>query len=936
MRKLLVLPIVVSMFFIDFAASAAVARGTRGARSTSGETTGTAPVAARAAAVRSAKTASTTTAQPAKQNTAVAAARAATRTTPKTTTNVSSAGGNVAARAGAKQKVISMGTKISTATANTIVDQECQNAYFGCMDSFCMLENVTGGRCKCSDKNEEYNGILAEIMKLDQQSYVMQSEGVSLLKMGKSADEVYAMAEEAANKVTTKKTDTSAEKKKLDLSAWNKSYFDDDDEVFEDEDVFALDSDLTSKTGDKLHATAASICTQQIPAQCKASGPMLRMIYVQKIQSDCAAYENSLKQQQLESTQKMQTARQALRDTALEKYQEANKYDLGGCVRAFSSCMQTEETCGEGYLGCVRFAASDNLKNNKNGTVAQQTPINMGYSVITLASTTMDELVSKRVLCGSILEQCVKANENDAVWTAFLKSAAPTIKTAESDAESNLRMNCISEVSQCFQTACKEQMDVNNPDGSFDMCLSNPDLYKSLCKPKLEPCLLATGGTFEKPEDSALWTGLKARLASMKVDACTKEVKDCLLSDERCGKDYSGCIGLSTYQITRLCPADKLTACMENNNNDEDAVYSYVAQVGQGIALNIDNKMYSHCQSALKTAMLTYCGAEDTCPNAQIDENFFKNTMHVRLCKKDGSNCSPDAYSFTSSEVINGEVIPMLTDRVDVSSIFYEVNNNPTAVFGTANTDNGKTFNSVTLGKLVKTLNTAYSNLLKTVESDPKVVYCMSGRAVQGFDKDGWLSGVGEEDKKGRFPNLTDTIRNAIAQNLLNSVLPVYADTQEQVINDEFAAMNQNLNTRINEFVQMTQEKQHTINQNACEQMVTMYGEDYKPRFGTGSSGKRQSTWGAYADYDKSTSVCTITKRRWECDYWLTPYCWRWKTGMEDSSIEAEKKIFMPTVSRASIRENIKGNGLTQDPTKDLKTTTTTQDGRADVVYDEG
>ena len=69
----------------------------------------------------------------------------------------------MAARAGAKQKVINMGTKISAAASNTVVDQECQNAYFGCMDSFCMLENVTGGRCKCSDKNAEYDEMLVQI-----------------------------------------------------------------------------------------------------------------------------------------------------------------------------------------------------------------------------------------------------------------------------------------------------------------------------------------------------------------------------------------------------------------------------------------------------------------------------------------------------------------------------------------------------------------------------------------------------------------------------------------------------------------------------------------------------------------------------------------------------------------------------------------------------
>ena len=948
MRKLVFLSIVVASVLADFGAFGATARGSRSAATKTNVDennagTITAPVSARAA-VRGAKAIPTT--QSISQGAPVSA-RAAVRNASKTTTNVTSdvktsATGAVAARAGAKQKVVNMGTKVAAATANTVVSQECQDAYFGCMDSFCMLENVTGGRCKCSDKNAEYDNILAEIMNLDQQSYVMQTEGVSLLKMGKSADEVYAMAENAASKVSKDKKVEETSKKKLDISAWDKSLFEDDEEFFEDE-TSVLDTDLTSKTGDKLHAIAASTCTQEAPAQCKSSIPMLRMIYVQKIQSDCAAYENSLKQQQMESEQKLQTARQSLRETALEKYQEANKYDLGGCVNAFNACMQQEDVCGNGFLGCVSFAAMDNLKNDTAGTVAKQTTIKGKFSSITLAATTMDELLSKRVLCDNVLNQCVKANENDAVWTAFLKSAAPAIKTAESDAENNLRMNCVKEVSECFQTGCKEQMDANNPDGSYDMCLSNPDLYKSLCKPKLEPCLLATGGTYESPKSSSLWTALLARLSSMKVDACTKEVRDCLLSEDRCGKDYAGCIGLSTYQIGQLCPVEKLTACRDDRKDMKEEerksnIREYVAKVAQGIALNIDNSMLAHCQTALKTAMLTYCGAEDTCPNAAVDENIFKGMMHVELCNTDDyTQCSSDPYFFDKKDLINGKIVPTLKNKVDVAALIYDVANfsqsdnkksNKVMILKTKNTvfsesdgasGDDKTFSGANLDKLKKTLETAFANMVRTVESDPKVSYCMTGRAVQGFDETGWLSGVSEENKKGRFAHLTDTIRNAIAQSLLDSVYPVYFATQDQVLSDEYAAASQNLTNRINEIVAMNMEKQHNYNQKACNALRYIYGNDPEPGFSIGCVyGRKSTTWGAYTDYDKATAVCTVTKRVWNCVHKESGCCWKWDTGIENSSIEDEKHVHLPTISRTSMRDSGEDGGLIENPLKDI------------------
>ena len=865
MRKLVFLPVVTALVLADFGAFGAAARGSRGGATNTGNNASgaTAPVAARAA-VRGAKPVST--AQSVQQSAPVAA-RAATRNTPKTTTSVATntqtaTNGAVAARAGAKQKVINMGTKVATATTNTVVSQECQDAYFGCMDSFCMLENVTGGRCKCSDKNAEYDNLLAEIMKLDQQSYVMQTEGVSLLKMGKSADEVYAMAEDAANKVSKdKKAEEQTNSKKLDLSAWDKNLFEDDEEIFADESV-VLESDLTSKTGDKLHSTAASICTKQVPKQCSASVSMLRMVYVQKIQSDCAAYENSLKQQQLESNQKLQTARQSLRDTALEKYQESNKYDLSGCVRAFNTCMQQEEVCGEGFLGCVTFAAADNLKNNKSGTVAKQATKGV-ISGITLAATTMDELLAKRVYCDNILEQCVAANANDAVWTAFLKSAAPAIKTAESDAESNLRMSCVKDVSECFRTACAEQLDANTEGSSYDMCLSNPDLYKYFCKPKLEPCLLATGGTYDSPESSSLWTALLARLASMKADACTQEVKDCLLSEDRCGKDYAGCIGLSTYDIGQLCPTDKLTACRDDRKNLsgtklENDIRDYVAKVAQGIALNIDNSMLAQCQSALKTAMLTYCGAETECPNAMVDESIFDGILKVKFCKVgDGdqasttSNCYTDLAMIPESEDIS-KYQAMLVNKIDISQLQYAVDNvdkrsstkssksdslfdfNSSKASDTNKAD--MTYSNDELKKLQTVLNNNYKTIIDAIESDPKVTACMSGRQVQGFNENNINSGASQ-----RYPNLTQNVRSIIAKAVIADVPKLYLQKEAEISSGDLASMQAKQENLIKEQFNTIKSQQDGVNLQVCmSHLDENGGNDITP------------------EYDPETAICEL------------------------------------------------------------------------------
>lgn len=874
MRKLFVLPMVLAVFFADFGAFGATARGGRGNSNATNATS--APVTARAA-VRGAKTASTTAAQPTKQNAPVAA-RAATRNTPKTT---ASAGGAVAARAGAKQKVINMGTKIAGATTNTTVDQECQNAFFGCMDSFCMLDNISGGRCQCSDKNAEHETLLAAIMEMDEQSQVLQTEGVSLLKMGKSADEVYAMAEQAAKKVGVdgknkdKKQDS---KKSLDLSAWNNDLFADVDIEIGEEDV-DIGADIKNKKGDSLQTAVAKICVGQVPDKCKGAINMLRPMYTQKITSDCAAFGNSLKQQQMESNQKLLAAKQALRDTALEKYNEANRYDLGECVREYTSCMQQEDVCGDGFLGCVTFAAVDNMQSNSSGKVAKQTTIKGTYSSFTLAASTMEQLMSKRVMCDSVLEQCV--NVQSRVWDSFLKNAAPLIKVAESNAESDLRMNCIDTVSKCFQKACKEQMDPNDPDGSYDGCLNNPDMYKSLCKVQLEPCLLATGGTYDKPEGSSLWESLKARLNSMKVDACTQEVRDCLLSEDRCGKDYAGCIGLSTYEIGNLCPSEKLTACVDktsSSNDPETALRDYVARVAQGLALNIDNSMLTQCQTALSQAMIKYCGDEESCPMAKIDDSLFKGVMSAELCV--GGNCQLDPGVFSYDDLL--KAVPTLKGLVDITQVEFKsadknggasipaprgINKGISADY-VAQTygkyvNNDKT-NNETLNMLEKALNSAFANVASAILSDPKVYYCMYGRSVDGFGgtTEG-TNGTTETGTGGRFPSLATSMLASVETQIKNTVTKVYYDTQDQLMSDQIALINK-MNARISELNQaqteVSNEQQHSINAAACNSFAQK--QDHPSVHGC----NHDTYVSRETSYNRETFTCTIeittTKRK--------------------------------------------------------------------------
>ena len=524
----------------------------------------------------------------------------------------------VSARAASTQKVIGTGTKVASATENVIVSESCRQKYMGCMDSFCMLDNASGGRCICSDKNAELDSILAEIEKLDMQSYQMATFGVEKIEMGAAADSAIA----AANAVADSIINASEEEpeKSLDLSLWDFSFdLDDEDSIFSDG---ANISPIEGKEGDKLYLAAHEICEAQIP-ECSSELSMLQLMYSQQIRSDCTAYENSLKQQKNSSAQKVLAAEKALRDAALEQYQNSNKYDLGQCALQFKNCMITTGGCGEDFSKCASVVASDNTNVNKSTTKGVSTyTIQGSITNIEISASTYDALLSKKPLCDSITNSCVAVREQ--VWDTFLKEAAPQIKSAELIAEDNARQNCIGSISDCFQQACKDNIDPNDPDGSYDMCLTRPETMLSLCKVPLNACGIDASSA-EKAEESQIWDYVLARLASMRVNSCTTAVKECLQSEDRCGEDYSQCIGLDTDTIIRMCPYESLPGCQLVYGEEEirgDAVYDELANMVQGVMLNIDNAMLTECQNAMNEAMIRVCGDTENCDNLTVDENI--------------------------------------------------------------------------------------------------------------------------------------------------------------------------------------------------------------------------------------------------------------------------------------------------------------------------
>ena len=837
MRKRMFLSFLLGFFVVASGADAAPARGNaRGnnAVATQNTASAAAPVTARAGARQKVvgNTGVKTTSAPAASAAAPVSARAGARqkvvgnTGVKTTSApVSSAATPMAARAGATQKVIQTGSKVATATANNAVPQECQDAFYGCMDSFCMLDNASGGRCQCNDRIAELDKVLEDILKLDEQTYVMATEGVERIQMGEAEEQIMARAKAAADKVTVEEKKTEDAKKKvrqLDLSAWNKTIFDEEEEdVFQDEeDTSGLVDTFINKRGDELYKSAANMCVQAFPAECKQYGSMVQLIYAQRIRSDCIAYENSLKQQKNASEQKLQTAQKALRDAALDEYKNQNKYSTAGeCAVAFAQCMQTTAECGSDYTGCVTLAAKENVRSDSTGKTAKQTKIKgvVAGADITLAASTMEALLAKKEICMHVTKQCVNSNKNDAVWNVFLRNAAPALKSAEELAEQNLRMQCIPTLADYFKTACKSQIDPKDEEGSYDMCLSNPKTYKSLCKVQLEPCLEATGGTYDKPEDSSLWNSLIAALNAMKVDACTKQIRTCLT--DRCGEDFAGCVGFDTETIGNICPIDKLTACVQDGRFSRNAsdgkanadniaeIREYIAEIAQGLAVQIDNSMLTVCQKAVNDSMTKVCGDTETCDALAKDEKLGARSLKYKVCKDgNASGTCRESFDALSQEELKENWQGVVTGQLYWGNISYDAETGKfttleeyLTALGYSDTsldgaDDEKKAIADAFNTEITQLESAITSAVSAIKADPTVTYCMTGRETQGFDSKkigkkrktvtktdrGRTTEVVENEDAPRFPMLTEQMEDIIVVYALKAARDQYQEKYEE------------------------------------------------------------------------------------------------------------------------------------------------------------
>ena len=334
------------------------------------------------------------------------------------------------------------------------------------------------------------------------------------------------------------------------------------------------------------------------------------------------------------------------------------------------------------------------------------------------------------------------------------------------------------------------------------MCLTRPETMLSLCTVPLNACGISTSSATEA-EEAPIWDFVLARLAAMRVNACTNDFKECLQAEDMCGPDYTQCVGLDTDTIMRMCPYDTLVGCQQVYGDTEirgSAVYDELYNVAQGIFLNIDNEMYDYCQSALDEAVVKACGDTEKCNKFVNDEIIGTRSLEYKICDYVVSedmteiaygNCRTNVSQISDKELgrvvgstVNalGPVTPLagvIEGDIYWDSIDIDQNGNISSVqqyfqnleLGTQISDHEIQVVQNELGQLQNNLD----NIYNIIESDPTVQFCMSGRRVDGIKP---YSGTSVP----RFPQLTKSVRQHIAHIALNKARKNYYELYDDLL----------------------------------------------------------------------------------------------------------------------------------------------------------
>ena len=402
-------------------------------------------------------------------------------------------------------------TNVATNTFN-IEQNECQDAYFACMDQFCALSNDNYRRCICSSRIET---IQARERALNQTvNQIQDFKALNIQAILKTPEEVKAMltASDGELKYTNTRDDSASSKKLAAISdvlsgtrtnalstAGKLDIGGDIKQIWNTTDLIS-GSNIANLTGESLYNAVHTQCSELVANQCP-SQQILNMVttaYGMYIENDCTLILSNLDKQAINANTAVRETNREMNVARLENYDAHNSAAINDCIASVRADLTADTACGTDYVHCLDLTGL--YLNRANGAPIYSAnfyklneQVSLSGDVLTNQTNTklVAELNRKKKFAEHTLETC--RDIADSVWDEFMRQAITEIYQGQQSKIRQVKDECMDVVNTCYDEKTKQLRDYSNIEEQM-LLGDRLVLSEKMCQEKLTTCSNLYGG----------------------------------------------------------------------------------------------------------------------------------------------------------------------------------------------------------------------------------------------------------------------------------------------------------------------------------------------------------------------------------------------------------------------------------------------------------
>ncbi len=425
---------------------------------------------------------------------------------------------------------------VPTNTFN-VQQNECQDAYFACMDQFCAVANDKYRRCICSSRLEN---IKARERILNQTANQLQDfKDLNIEAILKTPAEVKAMLTASEGELKLSKTrDKSESAKKLtaisDVLAGTRSNAlstagqldigGDIKQIWNTTDLISGAS-IANLTGESLYNAVHSQCAELVADRCPSRQTLNMVVsaYGMYIENDCTIILSNLDKQSVNANTAIRQTNREMNMARLENYDAHNSTAINECVAGVRESLTADTACGANYVHCLDLTGL--YLNRVTGAPIYSEnfyklndQVSLSGDVLTNPTNAklVTELNNKKKFAEKTLETC--RDIADSVWDEFMRQAITEIYQGQQNRIRQVKNECMDVVNACYDEKTSQLRDFSNIEEQM-LLGDRLVLSEEMCTEKLTTCSNLYGGG---P------TGMQLLIAEMRNITNQKIAQNCL------------------------------------------------------------------------------------------------------------------------------------------------------------------------------------------------------------------------------------------------------------------------------------------------------------------------------------------------------------------------------------------------------------------------